>query len=165
MHIFLIGYMGAGKSTLGKQLAQKLQLDFYDLDKYIETQRKCSISDFFKKYGETVFRKEEKKALLELIAKENCVISVGGGTPCFEDNMELMNASGKTIFLNSPIDSIIKRLQSRVGNRPLLANKSKEEIANFITENYNERLPYYLKAQHKIQAANIRVEDLLPFFN
>ncbi len=164
MRVFLIGYMGAGKSTLGKQLAQKLHLDFYDLDNYIEQKHGQRITDFFKTYGERFFRKEEKNALQELCEKENCVISVGGGTPCFEGNMELMNTMGKTIFLNPPLSSLIKRLQSRTRNRPLLANKTKEEVAEFVTQNHTERLPFYLKSQHQIQASDIKVEHLLPFF-
>ncbi len=164
MRVFLIGYMGAGKSTLGRQLAQKLHLDFYDLDTYIEQKHQQRIVDFFNSYGEDIFRKEEKNALKELCEKKNCVISVGGGTPCFEGNMELMNSSGKTIFLNPPLTTLIKRLRNRMQNRPLLANKKPEEIADFITKNHSERLPYYAKSQHQIQATNIQVEHLVPFF-
>ncbi len=156
--------MGAGKSTLGKSLAQKLHYDFFDLDRYIEQLNACSISDFFKKYGETMFRKEENERLMELCQVEKAVISVGGGTPCFQDNIEIMNAHGKTIFLNPPLSYLIQRLKNRTKQRPLLANKTEDEIIEFITENYKQRLPFYQKAQHQIQAENIRVEDLLPFF-
>ncbi len=156
--------MGAGKSTLGKSLAQKLGYDFFDLDRYIEQLNGCSISDFFKKYGETMFRKEENERLMELCQVENAVISVGGGTPCFQNNMEIMNAHGKTIFLNPPLSYLIRRLKNRTKQRPLLANKTEDEIIEFITENHKQRLPFYQKAQHQIQAENIRVEDLLPFF-
>ncbi len=164
MRVFLIGYMGAGKSTLGKQLAAKLNYDFYDLDAYFELENQCKITSFFEKYGELTFRKEERKYLTKLCLKENAVIAVGGGTPCFNENMELMNKSGKTIFIDSPLDFLIQRLRYRTADRPLLANKKYSELVDFITQNYEERLPFYQQAQHKIVGKNIRVDDLLPFF-
>lgn len=157
--------MGCGKSTLGKQLALRLGYDFVDLDRYIETKNECSITSIFKKYGETVFRKEERLCLEEVSNKISIVISVGGGTPCFSDNMELMNHTGKTLFLNPPISLLFKRLKNRTEHRPLLANKTDKELLEFIERNYNERLPCYQKAQHTIISENIKVDDLLPFFN
>ncbi|MBS9768420.1 MAG: shikimate kinase [Flavobacteriaceae bacterium] len=165
MRIFLIGYMGAGKSTLGKQLAQSLCYDFCDLDAYIEQKNQCKITAFFEKYGEKAFREEESACLKKLCSKENAVISVGGGTPCFNENMDLMNKNGKTIFINPPIDFLIKRLQYRTAHRPLLANKSHSELVDFITKNHKERVAFYQQSQHQIQGQNIKVEDLLPFFN
>lgn len=164
MRIFLIGYMGCGKSTLGKQLAAKLDYHFEDLDRYIEKRNNCSIPSFFKRYGEHIFRKEERHRLTELCVEEDIVIAVGGGTPCFKNNMELMNYWGKTIFINSSLEFLFERLKNRTAHRPLLANKTEEELLAFISKNYEERLPYYQKASYSVQAENIRVEDLLPLF-
>ncbi len=165
MRVFLLGYMGAGKSTLGRQLAKELNCDFYDLDRYIEDENQCTLTIFFQKYGEDTFRKEERRRLLELCRKSDIVISVGGGTPCYYDNMELMNKCGKTIFLNPPLSALICRLETRKKQRPLLADKTSEELKTFVTESYTKRLPFYDKAQHKIQAQDIKVEHLLPFFS
>lgn len=157
--------MGAGKSTLGKQLAKRLQYDFEDLDKYIELKNNCSITSFFQKYGERIFRKEERHRLMELAAKDNIVIAVGGGTPCFKNNMDLMNHFGETVFIDPPVNFLFQRLKDKTTSRPLLANKTTSELLDFITESHKQRLPYYLKAQHRIQAQNIKADDLLPFFN
>lgn len=165
MLIFLVGYMGCGKSTLGQQLAQRLDYEFIDLDRYIETKNECTVSSIFKDYGEIIFRKEEHECLVELLEKENTVISVGGGTPCFQDNMTLMNQSGMTFFINTPIAVLFNRLKNKTEQRPLLANKTDEELLNFIQKNHTERLPYYQKAQRTIESENIKIEDLLCFFN
>lgn len=164
MRIFLVGYMGCGKSTLGKQLAERLNYHFYDLDKYIETSNDCSITDFFNRYGERIFRKEERHRLTEICNQDNIVVAVGGGTPCFSNNMELMNYYGKTIFINPPIDFLFHRLKNRTVHRPLLANKTSSELLQFIEKSHAQRLPFYQKAQHSLQAVNIRIEDFLPFF-
>lgn len=165
MRIFLVGYMGCGKSTLGKQLAKKLSVSFQDLDKYIEQINNCSVSDFFNRYGERIFRKEERHRLTELCLNKDIVIAVGGGTPCFKNNIELMNHYGTTIFIDAPIDFLYKRLKYRTETRPLLANKTETELLDFIKKTHKERLHYYRKAKYTIQAENLRVEDLLPFFN
>lgn len=156
--------MGSGKSTLGKQLAQQLQYDFQDLDNYIETLNKCTILEFFNRYGEHIFRKEERHRLTELCLQDNIVIAVGGGTPCFKNNMKLMNYWGTTIFIHPPIDLLFQRLKRRVAHRPLLAAKTEDELFEFIQKNHAERLPFYQQAQHTLQAENIRVQDFLPFF-
>lgn len=156
--------MGSGKSTLGKQLAQQLRYDFQDLDNYIETLNKCTITEFFNRYGEHIFRKEERHRLTELCLKDNIVIAVGGGTPCFKNNMKLMNYWGTTIFIDPPINLLFQRLKHRAAHRPLLAAKTEDELFEFLKKNHAERLPFYQQAQYTLQAENIRVQDFLPFF-
>lgn len=157
--------MGCGKSTLGKQLAQRLKLDFQDLDRYIEQIDSSSITELFRRYGEHIFRKKERHRLAELCNQDDIVIAVGGGTPCFKNNMELMNHYGKTIFINPPVHFLFQRLKNRTAHRPLLANKTEDELLEFIQNMHAQRLPYYQKARYTITAENIRVEDFLPFFN
>src|SRR5688500_7926474 len=99
MKVFLIGFMGSGKSTVGKKLAQKMTLDFIDLDAYIEKQRQKTISYFFENFGEEKFREIERDALAELLEKDNVVISTGGGTPCFFDNMEKIKKNGISVYI------------------------------------------------------------------
>lgn len=164
MLVFLVGYMGSGKSFLGKKLAFCMQMDFIDLDTYIEEKYEMSITDFFSKKGEASFRIAEQEALQEVFRLKNTIVSVGGGTPCFGDNMEQMNRNGKTIFINTPIESILRHLEFGKHQRPLLSGKTSEELTDFVLPHYASRLPYYQKAQCSISATNIRCEDLLHFF-
>lgn len=165
MLVFLVGYMGSGKSFLGKKLALCMQMDFIDLDNYIEEKYEMSVTEFFSKKGEDAFRIAEKEALKEIFTRTSTIVSVGGGTPCFGDNMEQMNRYGKTIFINTPMESILRHLKSGKHQRPLLNGKTDEELHDFVHSHYTGRLPYYKKAQCSISATNIRCEDLLHFFD
>ena len=150
--IFLIGYMGAGKTTIGKALSRTLRVDFIDLDKYIQDTHQKSIHQLFEEKGEEGFRKIERKALHEVSAFENIVISCGGGTPCFFDNMEYMNDCGDTVFLDVEPAVLFRRLRVAKQQRPLLANKSDEELMDFICEALQKRHPFYSKAKHLFKA-------------
>lgn len=163
MRIFLWGYMGCGKSYIGKQLANDLCYLFVDLDKYIEEKEQTEIATIFEEKGEETFRLLEKKYLHQISQLEKVVIAVGGGTPCFFDNIAQMNSCGTTIFLDLPLRSLHKRLQN-CKHRPLLRGKTAEQLKDFITTQHNERLPYYTQAQHRIVGDNIRSKDLLPMF-
>ncbi|MDZ7744016.1 MAG: shikimate kinase [Bacteroidota bacterium] len=113
MRIFLTGYMYSGKTTIGKKVARKLELPFYDLDDYFEIKYKISVTQFFEKYSEELFRKLETETLAELIRQEdNVLISTGGGTACFNHNMELMNASGLTVYVEMSPKSVFARMQA-----------------------------------------------------
>ena len=146
IRIFLIGYMGAGKTTLGKAFARELGLTFVDLDWYIEERFHKSIRQLFTERGEDGFREFE-----------NVVISTGGGTPCFFDNVEYMNTMGESIFLDVDIKVLFRRLKVAKQQRPLLAQKNDEELMAFITENLQKRLPFYTKAKHVFNGE--RLED------
>ena len=148
IRIFLIGYMGAGKTTLGKAFARVMGLSFVDLDWYIEERFHKTVSQIFSERGEDGFRDLEKRMLHEAADFEDVVISVGGGTPCFFDNMDYMNQAGETVFLDVDVKVLFRRLKVAKQQRPLLADKTDEELTAFITEALQKRLPHYTKAKH-----------------
>ncbi len=140
--------MGAGKTTLGKVLAESLGLPFYDLDWYIESRMMKTVPQLFAERGEEGFRKVEHNMLHEVAEFEDVVISCGGGTPCFYDNMEYMNAQGDTVYLKASPEVLYAHLQMGKVERPLLKNKTREEMQAFIQEQLAEREKYYTKARH-----------------
>ena len=148
IRIFLVGYMGAGKTTLGKAFARALGLTFVDLDWYIEERFHKTVGQIFAERGEEGFRDLEKRMLHEAGDFEDVVISVGGGTPCFFDNMDYMNQAGETVFLDVDNNVLFRRLKVAKQQRPLLANKTDEELMAFIQEALEKRLPHYMKAKH-----------------
>lgn len=155
MRIFLIGFMFSGKSTVGKKLASIMGYDFIDTDKYFEDKYKISIFDFFEKFGEEMFRKFEHEILKELIIKENTIISTGGGLPCFNDNMDIINDKGISIYLEMPFKAIINRQKNSKQKRPLLQNKTQEEIEEYLKALLTKREPIYKKSKITIEAQNI----------
>ena len=146
--IILIGFMAAGKTTLGKALARDLDLQFIDLDHYIESRYHCTVSQLFAERGEEAFRQIEHNMLHEVAEFEDVVISTGGGTPCFFDNIDYMNAQGTTVFLEASVDTIHTRLTIARTQRPLVANKNSDELRQYITEMLERRRPHYTKAHH-----------------
>lgn len=153
--IFLIGYMGAGKTTLGKALARALGVPFIDLDWYIEERFHKSIPQLFAERGEDGFRTVERNMLHEAGEFEDVVISTGGGTPCFFDNMEYMNAQGATVFLDVPVDVLFRRLQGATRQRPILQGKTDEELRTFIAEALAGRMPHYARAQYRFDGSRL----------
>lgn len=145
--IFLIGYMGCGKSTLGIALAKSLGWSFIDLDEAFEQQQRCTITEYFKLYGEDGFRKAEHELLKTSLDIENRVYATGGGMPCFFDNMALMNANGLTIYIKLPAPALCRRLAGGKHHRPLIANKSDDELLEFINIKLKEREPFYNQAK------------------
>jgi len=150
IRIILIGYMGAGKTTVGKELAKALGLTFYDLDWYITTRMRKTVKQIFDERGEEGFRQIEHNMLHEVAEFENVVISCGGGTPCFFDNMEYMNQQADTFYLKASPEVLHMHLKMGKGVRPLLLNKTPEEVAVFIEEQLAEREKYYSQARHII---------------
>ena len=146
--IFLIGYMGAGKTTLGEAFARAMGLTFIDLDWYIEERFHKTIRELFTERGEDAFRDLERRMLHEVGDFEDVVISVGGGTPCFFDNVDYMNSVGETVFLDVDIRVLFRRLKIAKQQRPLLDGKSDEELMQFIQEALQNRLPFYTRAKH-----------------
>ncbi|MDO5570148.1 MAG: shikimate kinase [Bacteroidales bacterium] len=144
---FLIGYMGAGKTTLGKFISQKMELSFIDLDLYIESRYRKTINEIFQEKGEDGFREIERKALHEVGEFEDVVIATGGGVPCFFDNKEYMNQQGVTIYLKTGVPVLFKRLKIAKASRPILKDKTDEELYSFIEENLNKRESAYEAAK------------------
>lgn len=153
--IFLIGYMGAGKTTVGKMLARRLGLSFIDLDGYIESRYLRTVGQLFDEKGENVFRQIECNLLREVAEFENVLVSTGGGTPCFYDNIEFINRAGKSVYLKVSVEELLDRLEVCKHSRPLLRNKTREELRMFITENLQKREPFYNKASLVFEAEKL----------
>lgn len=155
VRIFLTGYMGAGKTTLGKALARALNVAFIDLDWYIEERFHKSISQLFAEKGEESFRELERNMLHEAGEFEDVLISTGGGTPCFFDNMEYMNGRGQTVFLDVPVDVLFRRLRVATRQRPVLQGKTDEALRVFIQEALAKRLPFYTQARYRFDGSHL----------
>ena len=151
--IILIGYMGAGKTTIGKALSKELGIIFYDLDWYIESRMRKTVSEIFAERGEEGFRKIEYNMLHEVAEFEDVIISCGGGTPCFFDNMDYLNQQGQTVYLKAEPEVLYKHLQMAKVERPLLKGKSKEELLTFIKEQLEKREPFYTKARYTLDVS------------
>ncbi|RIJ50101.1 shikimate kinase [Maribellus luteus] len=164
MRIYLIGYMGCGKSTLGRRLANHLGVQFVDMDHYIEERNCKTIPQIFEEEGEAEFRKKERKALEELSEFTDIVIATGGGAPCFFDNIDLMNRTGKTIYLNIDPTILADRLLHSKTERPLIKGKSRDELVAFIDDTLKKRNEFYMQAKYQITLPDVElssVEELL----
>ena len=148
--IILIGYMGAGKTTVGKALSKELGIPFYDLDWYIESRRRKTVPQLFAELGEDGFRKIEHNMLHEVAEFEDVIISCGGGTPCFFDNMDYLNQQGDVVYLKASPETLYKHLLMAKVERPLLKDKSPEELIDYITEHLKGRAPFYEKAKYTL---------------
>lgn len=148
--IILIGYMCAGKTTIGKALAKRLGRTFYDLDWYVEERFHKRIPQIFAEEGEARFRNLECRMLHEVAEFEDIVLACGGGTPCFYDNMDYMNAVAETVYLKASTETLCRHVAMSRGERPLLKGKTDEELRSFIDSQLAQRAPYYEKAQHII---------------
>lgn len=153
--------MGSGKSTLGRRLAKHSGLQFVDMDHYIEKRNYKTIPQIFEEEGEPEFRLKERKALEELSEFTDIVIATGGGAPCFFDNIDLMNRSGKTVFLNIAPEILADRLLKSKTERPLIKGKSKKELIAFIDETLKKRNEFYRQAQYQITQPDIDLNLLM----
>lgn len=161
MKLFLIGYMGAGKTTLGKPLAEKLNLPFIDMDAMLEEREGKSITRLFEELGENGFRKKERDVLQTSVFPENFVMSTGGGAPCFFDNMDWMNRQGITMYLRARPEEIARRLEDERTKRPLLRSIKKDELAQVIRQRITAREKFYMRAEIVIENSNLTVDLLL----
>ena len=161
MRIFLIGFMGCGKSTMGRALAVSLKMTFIDLDTYLEERYFKTIPQIFAEEGEANFRLKERKVLEEVSAFDRVIVATGGGAPCFFDNMELMNNSGFCIFLDVEINSLVYRLIHAKTERPLIKGKSPDELRLFIEGMMQKRRPFYEKARYTLQGKDIYPEQVI----
>jgi len=153
--------MGCGKSTLGRKLAKHAGLQFIDMDHYIEERNCKSVPQIFAEDGEAEFRKKERKALEELSAFSDVVIATGGGAPCFFDNVDLMNRTGKTIYLNIDHKTLADRLMESRTERPLIKGKSKDELVKFIDETLKKRNEFYMQAHFQITQPDLDLDEML----
>jgi len=160
MRIFLIGFMGCGKTTLAKKLSARLGYQLVDLDHEIEHKLGQSVASFFADHGEDAFRKIESEMLKTLNYSQNTIIATGGGTPCFFDNMDWMNANGHTIYIEMPAPALAHRLQGGKASRPLLKDLNQQEIQKYIEQKLLEREEHYLKAQSIVNGINLSADDL-----
>ena len=151
--------MGAGKTTVGKELARQLGVTFYDLDWYIETRMHKRVPEIFEESGEDGFRDIERRMLHEVAEFEDVVVSCGGGTPCFFDNMEYLNKQGDVVYLKATPDVLFKHLKMGKGIRPLLMGKNDEELLSFISEQLGKREQFYMKAGHIVEIPCMEDED------
>jgi shikimate kinase len=167
MKIVLIGYMSSGKSTIGKHLADKLFLPFIDLDIYIEKKEKKSVSDIFKNKGEIYFRLIEHKYLKEiLISDQKVVLSLGGGTPCYADNMNLINtANAISFYLQTSIKVLVDRLTKEKVDRPLIASLEDNKISEFVAKHLFERRVFYEKANFIIKTEGKSKSEIIKELN
>lgn len=158
MLVFLIGFMGCGKSYVGRNLAPLMGFEYLDIDKHIEEMEGLTVKEIFEQKGEAYFRQKEKEIIHALDSSENRIVSTGGGAPCFFDNMDVMNEKGLTIYLNRTKKLVIYRLLKGQHKRPLLTGLSAEELEKFYDERLESRKPYYEKA--KIFAGDAGVEEI-----
>ncbi|MDW5290950.1 shikimate kinase [Formosa sp. PL04] len=165
MNLILIGYMGSGKSTLGRKLAKILNYPFIDLDHYIEEKEKLSISELFKTRGEIYFRKKEHEYLKDILEEQDdIVLALGGGTPCYANNMELINtnAASTSIYFKAGIKELVGRLKHERAKRPLLNRfNTDDELAEFIGKHLFERSFYYNQADIVVNVDNTTQLDIL----
>ncbi|UOB18293.1 shikimate kinase [Abyssalbus ytuae] len=150
MTVILIGYMGSGKSAIGKKIAKKSKINLVDLDDYIEENEGMSITEIFEKKGEVYFRKKEREYLKQLLETEtNKIVSLGGGTPCYGDNMEMiLKATPYVFYLKASVDTLYKRLKKRKDQRPLIKNIDNADLSEFIRKHLFERNFYYMQSHH-----------------
>lgn len=161
MLIFIIGYKSSGKTCVGKKLAHNLNLNFIDLDEYIEKINQISVPELYTEIGEENFRMKENEALLKVCQKEtNAVVSTGGGAPCWKDNMNIMLKHGATVFLQVDNDTLVQRLTKATADRPIVKGKSEEELHQFVNTMREKRESFYQKAKFHVNAKDISVEDL-----
>jgi shikimate kinase len=155
-NIFLIGYMGAGKTSVGKRLAEQTGRPFVDMDVFIENRYHKKVSTLFAERGEAFFRQIESAALQEISAFESTVVATGGGAPCFFDNMDRMNRTGLTVYLRATAATLAQRLHTAKQRRPLVKDKSAAELERFIADHLAQREEWYNRASLIVEAESIR---------
>ncbi len=162
MIISLVGYMGSGKSHISKILSEKINFKLIDLDKEISKRNKLTIPEIFEKKGEIYFRKLERETLEEILAsEENVILSLGGGTPAYYNNMEIINLNSKSVFLRASVGTLAGRISKQKEKRPLIANILDEDLPEFIAKHLFERNEFYGKAQYQVNTDSREPEAIV----
>ena len=162
MKIFLIGFMGSGKSYWGRKLSEKLNLPFFDLDEQVVSHEGKSISEIFTVHGEEYFRLQEKNTLHLLTeSHDSFIMATGGGTPCYFNNIEYMHLSGTTVWINTSQDELFKRLILEKDKRPLISDLTDEQLQGFISKKYSDRRIYYEQADMIIDDETLDLDKLI----
>ncbi|KWW38804.1 MAG: shikimate kinase [bacterium F083] len=159
--IYIVGYMGAGKTTAARRLAQRMGWEVVDTDALFEEKYKISVNDFFNKYDEPLYRKLESEVLKATESLDHVVVSTGGGTACFFDNMDWMNQHGLTVFLRISPQAAVDRVIHSRHKRPLVEGKSEEELTEFVNQHYASRLPFYEQARITAKSEDFDIESLM----
>ncbi|MFA9289995.1 MAG: shikimate kinase [Solirubrobacteraceae bacterium] len=160
MNITLLGYMTSGKTSIGKLIQKELNYTWIDLDLEIEKKEKLEINKIFEIKGEIYFRKIEREVLLEFLNKNNNIISLGGGTPCYYNNIDEINEFSTSFYLNTSIFELVNRIKLFKNNRPLVKTKTEEELTEYVAKHLFERIPFYNKANHIIKTDNKSFEEI-----
>jgi shikimate kinase len=161
MKIILLGYMGSGKSTVAKALQNTFKIDALDLDDYIIEKEGISISQIFATKGEIYFRKQENIYLQQLLESEKSfILALGGGTPCYANNIEFIKTEAKSFYLKGKIDTLFQRLRQENSSRPLISELNDEKLKEFIAKHLFERAPFYEQANHIISIDDKSVETI-----
>ncbi len=161
MIIFLVGFMGSGKSTVGRGLARRLGYAFIDMDARLEGEYGMTINEIFEKLGEKAFREMESNLLKEMVSLQDVVVSTGGGLPCTGTNMDLINRKGVSIYLKMEPSALLDRLSRGKSRRPLIRNLTRHELETFIIEKLREREPVYMRAHHTVSGLNVDMDSLV----
>ena len=161
MRVYLVGYMGSGKTRIGAELSEKTGYPFVDTDDLFESKYRISIVDFFDKYNEESFRKIEKELLRGTIDYPDAIIATGGGTPCFYDNMDFIRNNCISIYLKMDVASLVNRLAVVKKKRPLLKDKHAEEMESYIREQFTQREQFYARADFTVDVENTSLTNIL----
>lgn len=159
--IYIIGYMCSGKSSISRKLASRLGYEPFDTDDLFEERYHICVQDFFDKYGEDYFRKFESEILKKTGELHNAVISTGGGTPCFFDNMQWMNDNGATFFVKVSPTTAFNRIMNAKRKRPLVLGKTEDELRQYVENHYNSRLPFYEQAHFTVKGENVDFDEIM----
>ncbi len=165
MNIFIIGFMGSGKTHWGRIWAAKEKLSFFDLDSEVEHAFKMSVSAIFEEKGEEKFRELERYHLRKFVSKTNFILATGGGTPCFDENLEWMKLHGKVFYLKAEPELILEKVLNEVEKRPLLKDVNPSELLFFIQKKLAEREPVYSQATVILEASELNENSLAPYID
>ncbi len=161
MLVYLIGFMGSGKTTQGRKLAEALSWDFIDTDEWLEKQENSSVNEIFKAKGEAYFRDLETYLIGQIATRKNTIIATGGGMPCFNQNLDLLKQSGLVIYLKAGLGCIMQRILNERDKRPLLSVIEPNELADFISDKLDERKPCYQNAHYTVLSKGLKIQALI----
>jgi shikimate kinase len=161
MRIFIIGFKSSGKTTLGKQLAKRLNMTFVDLDAVIEKRENISIPALYERIGDEAFRIKEWEALKEIVQNDNLIVSTGGGAPCHCDNMNLMEKYGDVLYIKLDNDTLVSRLKYSTSDRPIVKNKTDAELRKYVSELKDRCEHHYLRARYIVEGKDLTVDRVI----